>query len=597
MSQNSHIKALFLSGDFKEVCACFEEKTQLQEDVELTPYWLGALVFTGNQDKALALFEPKNLTPSLRVACRFYIILGYIRKSMYTHAKKELAENIREKTSTSSEQDLFFIYQGIAFYRFFCGRFLTAKKHANQSYKYAIKSRFVFGEMISRDLLAHCLVHLGQNREGLKLFDQTLQQAKNNNNQWLSAAISISLLKFRAQIGMNPHTDLKDLETALIKLNPQDTYSISELLLEMIRQYILRGQFYKAEDCFSKASEIIYKHQNRRQIALLNLRMSHILYLQGQYMQALHIVRFAEQNLDISIDLNLWTQMSGLKIMIQSQISKTPLDLDSSGLEKMNSTQMAIHKKIMCRNNHETHTYPLHEDPIGDLLDKIHSKAPEAPKLILEHGYLGLLHKCFNLPFGAQSLIFDLLPGSLVILDKGNVTFKKKALNSILRKILILLKDKPCSKEELVEQIWGYTYDPLRHDPLIYSAINKLRTLLENYSEWVELSEIGYKIKSGVTVIIKTNLDQNTQTAELMNSEHSNQIKSPQMDLPKDIENLNYRQIQILEFLKQNSSISIHELSTKLEISKPTATRDLSQLYKMGKLRRVGKGRATRYLY
>jgi DeoR/GlpR family transcriptional regulator of sugar metabolism len=48
--------------------------------------------------------------------------------------------------------------------------------------------------------------------------------------------------------------------------------------------------------------------------------------------------------------------------------------------------------------------------------------------------------------------------------------------------------------------------------------------------------------------------------------------------------------------MKKNNSISILELSTKLEISKPTATRDLSQLYKLGILKRVGKGRATRYL-
>lgn len=595
----SQVKSLFLAGRFVDVSSEFASKSELQDNQELMPYWIGALVFTGNLEKALALFEPTELSTDLRVACRFYIILGYIRKSMYGKAKEELAKNLKEKKNTTDAQDLFYIYQGIAFYRFFCGRYLAARKHVNNSYSYAIKSRFVFGEMISRDLLAHTLIQLGQNREGLKLFDQAMDLAEQNNNEWLSAAIRISILKFRAQLGIQPTQDLEDLKKALLKLAPQDTYSIAELLLEMIRQHILRGQFTEAEACFSKASEVIYKHQNRRQIALLNLRMSYMLYLQGQYMQAMHIVRFAEQNIDASIDLNLWTQMSGLKMKIASETSKHAADVTQEWLDKMARTQMAIHKKIISRKNHTEHNYPTNEDPIGDLLDKINANDASAPRLLVESGYYGLLHKCYKLPFGVQSLIFDLLPGSLVILDRGNVTFKKKALNSILRKILLLLRDRPCTKEELVEQIWGYAYDPLRHDPLIYSSMNKVRKFLENYGDWIELSEDGYRIKAGVKVIIKNNLKRNDKMASLTALVEKTQAQqSPAVKASKnfDLQNMNFRQMQVLEYLRKNHSISIFELSSKLEISKPTATRDLSQLHKMGKLKRVGKGRATRYL-
>lgn len=598
MKQPDKIRSLFLAGKFVSVCTEFESVTCPQE---LMPFWIGSLVFTGNLEKALALFEPETLPTDLRVACRFYVILGYIRKSLYAKAKEELAINLKERANTTAPQDLFYIYQGIAFYRFFCGRYLAAKKHAHRSYSYAIKSRFVFGEMISRDLLAHCLVQLGQNREGLKLFDQAMTLAEKNKNEWLSAAIHISILKFRAQLGINPAQDLEDLKKALTKLAPQDTYSIAELLLEMIRQHILRGEFTQAEACFSQASEVIYKHQNRRQIALLNLRMSYMLYLQGQYVQALHIVRFAEQNIDAAIDLNLWTQMSGLKIMILRETEKASPSSAQLWLDRMSRTQMAIHKKIISRQNKMKHTYASGEDLIGDLLDKITAGDPMAPRLLVESGYYGLLHKCYRLPFGTQCLIFDLLPGSLVILDKGNVTFKKKALNSILRKILIMLRDRPCSKEELVEHIWGYSYDPLRHDPLIYSSMNKVRKFLENYGDWIELSENGYRLKSEVKVIIKNNLKRETSTSKMssLNALIEKVQEQPlALSFTKnlDLQNMNFRQLQVLEYLKKNQSISINELALKLEISKPTATRDLSQLHKMGKLKRVGKGRATRYL-
>lgn len=599
MRGENKIKSLFLAGQFVELCKEFDTHSSLQDKSDLLPYWFAALVFTGNLEKGLALFEPEKLKTDVRIACRFFLIIGYIRKSMYSQARVELAKNLGEKRNTSEPRDLFYIYQGIATYRFFCGRYLEAKNSAELAYKFAIKSRFVFGEMVTRDLLGHCLMLLGQNHEGFKFFAQALELTEKNNNTSLSAAIRISIVKFRAQIGMSPRKDLEDLQTALTGLAPQDTYSTAELLLEMIRQHILRGQFSQAEACFSQASDIIYKHQNRRQVALLNLRMSYMLYLQGQYSQALHIVRFAEQNIDTSIDLNLWTQMSGLKMMIMTELTGRSVEIEKNVLDKMSRTQMAIHKKILARLHNQAHDFPTKEDPIGDLLDKIKSGDPEAPRLLVENGYYGLLHKCYKLPFGAQSLIFDLLPGSMVILDRGNVTFKKKALNSILRKILLLLRERPHTKEELVQKIWGYHYDPLRHDPLIYSSMNKVRRFLENYADWIELSEDGYRIKAGVKVILKNNLKRDnrmTTLDALIEKPPAATTPAPKTSATLELHNLNFRQMQVLEYLRRNHSISIYELSTKLEISKPTATRDLSQLHKMGKLQRVGKGRATRYL-
>jgi tetratricopeptide (TPR) repeat protein len=600
MAPTKKIETLFLSGQFMDVCEVLEDEAHAKQAQTHFPLWIGSLVFTGNLDKALALYDEKNLPKEHIIACRFYLSLGYIRKSQYQKARSVLAKNLNEISATNSDWDLFYIYQGIAFYRYFSGRYFVAKKYAQKAFSFSVKSRFVFGEMISKDLLAHCLVQIGQNREGLKLFEQALDMADKNKNEWLRAAIRISLLKFRAQFGMKPQEDLENLKKALAKLTPQDTYSIAELQLEMIRQYILRGQFTNAEQCFAVASEMIYKHQNRRQIATLNLRMSYMLYLQGQYMQALHIIRFAEQNIDNHIDLNLWTQMSGLKkmILLETKTNENISAIDKELIEKLSQTQMAIHKKIIFRNLKKQRPFPAGEDPIGDLLDKIAVGDTLAPRMLVEKGYYGLLHKCYHLPFGAQALIFDLMPGTLVILDKGNVTFKKKSLNSILRKIIFLLKDSPQTKEELVEKIWGYNYDPIRHDPLIYSSMNKIRRFLENYSDWLELSENGYRMRSGTKIIIKNNLK--VENVESLVSQGAQTFHLPSaagtLNASTDLQNLNYRQIQVLEYLKKNSSISIFELSSKLEVSKPTATRDLSQLHKLGRLRRVGKGRATRYL-
>lgn len=595
------IQKHFLEGRFSEVVEIFESLKSLQKDTAAFPYWIGSLVLSGQLEKALALYHNKPLPPEQQMACRFYLALGSIRISHYKQGRFFLIENLRQLDQHTKPLEKFFIYQGIAFYRFFCGRFSQSKKNAELSYKAAIEADFTFGEILSKDLLAHSLIHTGQIRLGLRYFDETLQIAKRVHNQWMGPAIEIAILKFRAQFGIQPQKDVEKIETALEKIETRDIYSKGELLLELVRQYILRGQFSKAEDTLSRASDIIYKNQNRRQMALLNLRMSYVLFLQAQYSQSLHVLRFAEQNIDPKIDLSLWMQISGLKLQLfgilnrSSELQVLRQNLSQKSLDSQNK----IHQKIMQRLQNKTdHQTALGEDPIGDLLDRVTRGDSKAPQLILESGFFGLLHKCYQLPFGTQSVIFDLHPGTIVLLDKGNVHLQSKGVNSVLRKIILLIKDEPKSKEQLVQEIWGYEYDPLRHDKLIYSSINKVRKLLAPHSEWIQLTELGYQIQKSVKIIIKNTLKNNSsqlpaaKTPQLDSRNRKPKIHNQWAKYAKD---LNFRQMQIMDYLKSHHSISVQELSTKLLISKPTATRDLSKLYDLGILTRVGQGRATRY--
>ncbi len=591
----------FLEGRFTEVVESFDSSKALQKQTSAFPFWIGGLVLSGQLDKAFALYEKSSLPSSEKIACRFYLALGSIRNSQYKKGRTLLIENRRAVNKKTTSLEFFFIYQGMAFYRFFCGRFSQAKKDAEKSYKASIDADFTFGEILSKDLLAHSLIHTGQIRLGLRYFDETLKLAKQVHNGWMGPAIEIAIFKFKAQFGIEAHKGLKNLEDAYEKIETRDIYSKGELLLELIRQYILRGQFSKAEDALSKAADIIYKNQNRRQMALLNLRMSYVLYLQAQYTQSLHLLRFAEQNIDPVIDLSLWMQINGLKLQLLDALKKSTeaaAVCEELGQKTLRS-QNQIHKKMMGRSlKKRLVESPLGEDPIGDLLDSVALSDPKAPQRILESGYFGLLHKCYQLPFGTQSLIFDLHPGTLVLLDKGNVFLQNQGVNSVLRKIILLIKDSPKSKEQLVQKIWGYEYDPLRHDTLIYSSINKVRKLLAPRSDWIQLTENGYQIQKSIKVIIKNTLKQKTPNEARENTPQLHAEKT-KLKVParwaKYLKDLNFRQMQILDYLKQNDSISVLELASKLMISKPTATRDLSKLHAVGMLKRVGRGRATRY--
>ena len=140
------------------------------------------------------------------------------------------------------------------------------------------------------------------------------------------------------------------------------------------------------------------------------------------------------------------------------------------------------------------------------------------------------------------------------------------------------------SKKELVESIWGYDYDPVIHDPMIYTQMTRLRKFFGPFAHLIILTEEGYALDSSVEIF--KNSPDLPETKELETFKVEN--------LPS-YSDLNYRQIQILSYLKENSFVDIQIYKQIFSVSNITASRDLSQLASKGFVQRVGKGRATKY--
>ncbi|WP_413581587.1 winged helix-turn-helix domain-containing protein [Bdellovibrio sp. HCB288] len=86
---------------------------------------------------------------------------------------------------------------------------------------------------------------------------------------------------------------------------------------------------------------------------------------------------------------------------------------------------------------------------------------------------------------------------------QGDVDFKNQ---HILFDLLNLFAKNPgdrFSKSYLIENVWGYAYNPEVHDNLIYVSIKRLRTLLEpdpNTSVFILRDRKGYFLPSNVTI-------------------------------------------------------------------------------------------------
>ena len=62
---------------------------------------------------------------------------------------------------------------------------------------------------------------------------------------------------------------------------------------------------------------------------------------------------------------------------------------------------------------------------------------------------------------------------SLIMTSPEGVFYQSKALTSHQLRLLQSLAEGSGQKEKLVQKVWGYTYHPLRHDPMLYSTLKE----------------------------------------------------------------------------------------------------------------------------
>ena len=241
---------------------------------------------------------------------------------------------------------------------------------------------------------------------------------------------------------------------------------------------------------------------------------------------------------------------------------------------------------------------------MGDVRDETDKQI--ALKKIFENGFLYLIPVVLQLDHNNGYILLDLEPNSVTILKFGEVLHSVNALTPITRKLLLILSDhKFKTKEELIKEIWGYEYNPLVHDPIIYNHLSRLRKMFGAYRSILSISERGYQLSDNFIVKNDINLIQlhknesfentpifSNESVPILLKPHQNN-KSNLLNLNSD--DLNHRQIQILKWLQVNDFIDIQRHQKLFKVSPITATRDLSTLQKIGFLKRVGKARATKY--
>lgn len=574
--ETKDVKSAFYALRFTDCLALLERFTSS----EYIGFKIGSYIFTGQYSEAKVFYEIKKSELNLdqTIECEFYLGIGEVRRSNYQAGASFFAKNLLRihQNKVQEPSARFYAYQGAAFLMFFKGHYDRSEEKAELAYQSALEAEFIYGQVLALDLLAHSHCQRGKIRQGLHEFEKALKLIKKIGKGGLETALMISRIKYRAQFGISEDGVL-ELEDAIRTLSPEETYSRSELKLELVRQLILRGKGTEARVILEGASDEIYRHQNKRQSAQYNHRLAHILFLRGEVHSALALIRASKPQLNPSIDLTLLSQFKGLEDKVLSfigQSSSVGSAIHSSSLDERISKRGA--RALSLRG----------EDPLGDLMDDLREGGRLLLPMLIQKNYLGLIPEALGTNLQGKKIFIGPSRGQMILIADSDVIFVSSGLTSPLSKLLLHLTSTEFqSKEILIRSVWGHEYDPLIHDNTLYSNIAKLRNLFGRYHEWIEWNEKGYRLSPGIKII----------------RDEEKTIEKSDLVLEKKTEvrlqsSLNLRQLEILRSLEQGHSVNVRAHSKRFGVTTMTACRDLSTLFKLGLIMRVGRGRGTNYL-
>lgn len=558
---------------------------------------VASLSFLGRMDEAEALFArlaKGKVTGPAVLAARFFLGIGFTRKSEYKSAQSAFALNAKAGAKTALEH--FYVEQGKAFYAYYTGRVREAMVHAQKARRYALRSSDLFARSLATDAYGHCLVMTGEIHHGLRLLDEARKLAARMSNESDDAAIAISLELYDAEFGLTGIEGFHRLEQRWVSVGTEDNYSLANVGLELARQYTLRGRFPEAARTLERVAPAIYANQNRRQEITLNLRLAELSGRKGDFFGARHYLRFVQRLLSGEADSGFALAALGIERKLALSEGKSVNELDARWKQLTKEFSQTRNDHLLIRSGLLEESRENQEDRVHQVLRASRRAPTLSQKLrpLLEHGFLAEVSLCLGLIPGENTLVALPQALGLLVQTSAEISWVSSPLSSLQAKILDLLAKGDCDKEKLVEAVWGYRYDPLRHDPMVYSALSTLRKNLGLGAEWLQATESGYRLATRFFAVAESKksiskapvkAEPTLQTAPVLDS-----------SLAKYLPLLNHRQIEILEWLKDQRFLGVGECRTRFDVSEITALRDLDGLRRQGLVVRNGKARATRYM-
>lgn len=573
------LRKLYYQGQYDKVIKTYHK----EKPTKGKSFLVGAYFMLGRTEEGESFLKSQRdyfeNNPLEKVISNFFYGLNLMRRSEYKEAKSIFIESffIKEKSGESR----FYLYQALAFFQYYRGYFLQAKNLASRALDHCNLEQLSFEKIYALDILGHSNIQLGMFYKGIDLLSQATALANELECVGTSSAIGFSLIGYNLESGINIEKNIT-LATELIESDDvKEFYLKGQLQLQLSKALFLTGNLSEMERILNDASYSIYKSQNHRQILALNIGLSLLNFYQGKPSQALTHINNAKLKIDPKIDNLFKLKTLGLSKKILSNLKQDTFEIDRELTE--------LRKKMIHFMDY-THSQDALEitDPVFRLIRNFKSSNLNDFITILDQKcLLGVLNLIKDTNQTQLRFSISSRDKQILIIHNGIVRWSSDKLTKFQYQFLkFIFSYKQLSKKELIEVFWGYEYNPIIHDSLIYNTINRIKKLDSLIASFIEI-DIDVSITKDCQIY---GLERKVadERPEVYVSE-----ESLSTDETKDI--LNFRQLLFLKNSFSGEMITPKSYREHFEVSRITATRDLKELAELGYIIPRGKTRSIRY--
>lgn len=601
---NHDVARVFLQARYLDVVDVTYEREDWSHEDETAAVAIAALAFVGRLDEAktvlsLAL-KSKTLDVHQRIFASFYLATSLTRHGHYADARKLLSTNfwlrhqMRGVKSVMTHRSEFFIFQGLAFFRFVGGRYHQADRHAKQAIECAILAKFPYGRVLALDVQGHCLHHLGQHRESMHILDDAMRHAQKLGLSSLSDNIMLQRELFITRFSVNLTPPRKRLEELTKQVRFQNSYSQSVLFLELARIALLQGHVQHAKSLLVESSELNHVRGDRRLRIQHNLKQALAADVSGDKAGAVSILTQVLEHIDPQMDIVFKVHALGHLDRLESQISPDNSefafrrdDIDRIGARSGRYLARRIAARSTPQKIQKTSEIFDSQDLFGQTLDGIARKDVSQFKYLCEQGSPGIAVRAFGMSEGrSQFLGIFLETQEFLIAQHGEISYQASPLTNLMVEVLKAIASGQGSLESLATSVWkAHDYHPLKHDPKIYRVLSKLRAILGPAANWIKTTTYGYVLAPDVAIL----LIQKNGTLDALSLSQKNRATVTD---PADI-TLTER---IYSYITEKNKVTNRDIVAQFKISSVTSARELAKLVKDRRLKRMGAGRSTTYI-
>lgn len=576
-----------LKGDYHSITEAWEENVKTSKgQAEL----IFAMSFAGKQEESLQfykLYEGK-MQPADRAMSSFALGFSALRSRNSNAAKKFFITSKKNLVQDESGlcSGIEYFYQGKGLYYYFFGKYQLAKNAAEESMQAAVKNSNPLVRVFAGDLLGHCLFQLGEVHRGIRLIREAAEAAKRFGGFLWSESLASEALIYECRVNPRVKQNLAKLENWTASIKTQSYYTRANLALELARQFTLQGKWREAKDQLNRIAPEIYRYDLRRQEMNLHFCFAQLAFLARDTNSLMHSIQSARRCLSLIPDphFQIRTQLFELKLhgLLGDSEEVARIRQATSNLvlrygDYWGGKQLNAQSEFLCCFPEEE----AKEEP-GDHLDflidlELFGLVPNQIGLGTSHGE----------QLNESELLVELEDGQrFVYIDSEGVRLLADLTPQMIF-ILQAMRKKAVGKEALIQRVWGYKYEPLRHDQLVYGAINALKRKLGRAARLIESTIDGWQLKNSIWS------EKNTKQVAAKGFIGT----EPAAKAFDAVSGLNLRQLKALRSLKDGSveAWNIRSYAKKMKTSPMTAFRDLKGLLGLGRIHSLGRGRSTVY--